>query len=68
MKGRGWLDRLHAELVKLAVPEHDGRLKLTFEIIYGHALRPARRLTVEAETRLSVDELRAQLRGRPHRQ
>lgn len=67
-KGRGWLDRLHAALCKLADPEHDGRLKLTFEIIYGHALRPARRLAVQAETRLSVDELREQLRGRPHRQ
>jgi malonyl-CoA O-methyltransferase len=64
LRGRGWHQRLLAELGRLADPEQGGRLRLTFEIIYGHALRPERRLTVTPETRLSVDELRSQLQRR----
>jgi malonyl-CoA O-methyltransferase len=61
LRGRGWRDRLHAALQALADPA-DGRLRLTFEIIYGHAWRPQRRLAVAAETALSLDEMRATLR------
>ena len=60
--GRGSLARLHEALAGLADPAHEGRLKLTFEVIYGHAFRPQRRLTVESETRLSLDEMRDSLR------
>jgi malonyl-CoA O-methyltransferase len=61
VRGKGWRKRLLAELGRLADPAQEGRLKLTFEIIYGHALRPERRLSVTPEMRLSVDELRTQL-------
>jgi malonyl-CoA O-methyltransferase len=62
LRGRGWRDRLHAALRRLADPAHDGRLKLTFEVIYGHAFKPQRRLAVAAETTLSLDEMRRTLR------
>ncbi|KRH99129.1 hypothetical protein [Curvibacter sp. PAE-UM] len=62
LRGRAWRDQLHAALRQLADPVHEGRLKLTFEIIYGHAFRPQRRLAVAAETTLSLDEMRATLR------
>lgn len=64
LRGRGWLKRLQSELGRLADPAQQGRLRLTFEVIYGHALRPERKLTVEPEMRLSVDELRSQLQRR----
>jgi len=62
LRGRAWRERLHDALHRLADPTHEGRLKLTFEIIYGHAFRPQRRLAVAAETTLSLDEMRATLR------
>jgi malonyl-CoA O-methyltransferase len=61
LRGCGWRDRLHTALQTLADPA-DGRLRLTFEVIYGHAWRPQRRLAVAAETALSLDEMRGALR------
>lgn len=61
LRGRGWQDRLLQALRGLADPAQDGRLKLTFEIIYGHAFKPRPRLTVGAETRFSVEDLRSSL-------
>ena len=60
LRGRGWQDRLHEALGRLA--GDDGRLRLSFEIIYGHAFKPQRRLAVAPETRLSLDEMRDSLR------
>jgi malonyl-CoA O-methyltransferase len=42
--------------------DEDGRVALTFEVAYGHAWKPVARET--GQTRLSVDNLRAQLRSR----
>jgi malonyl-CoA O-methyltransferase len=47
---------------RLARPEEDGRLRLTFEIIYGHAFKPAPRLRLQAESQVSLEEMRATLR------
>jgi hypothetical protein len=45
LRGRRWLTQLHEGLQRgLAVPAEGGRLRLTFEIIYGHALKPPPRL------------------------
>ncbi|HOZ63763.1 MAG TPA: methyltransferase domain-containing protein [Burkholderiaceae bacterium] len=63
LRGRRWLAQLHASLQQgLAAPGEGGRLQLTFEIIYGHALKPQPRFPVSAETRVSVDEMRSKLR------
>lgn len=60
LRGRGWERRLKSELTaRLAGP--DGRLALTFEIVYGHALRPAPRMAVSAESSLSLDDMRRAL-------
>ncbi|WP_428420192.1 biotin synthase [Methylibium sp.] len=57
-----WRARLLAELdTALAGP--DGRLRLSFEIIYGHAFRPPPRVRVAAETRVSVEALRSLARA-----
>lgn len=42
----------------------DGRIALTFELVYGHAFRAAPRPRVAAETRLPLDDLRAMVRAR----
>lgn len=68
LRGRAWLAQLHGALAQqLARPsgaDQAGRLSLTFEIIYGHALKPAPRLRMQAESRVSLDEMRATLRQR----
>jgi malonyl-CoA O-methyltransferase len=64
LRGRGWLARLKEALrAQLADPADAGRLKLTFEVVYGHAIKPARRLAVAAETTVSLDEMRQAIRG-----
>ncbi len=40
----------------------DGRLALTLEFVCGHAIKPAPRLRMESETRVSLEQLREQLR------
>lgn len=62
LRGRGWRARLLQALDRqLRGP--DGQLALTFEVIYGHALKPLPRARVGEETRVQVDDLRAMLRG-----
>jgi malonyl-CoA O-methyltransferase len=62
LRGRAWRRRLEDELARgLAGP--DGRLALTFEIIYGHAFKAPPRVPVSAETALPLGDLRALLRG-----
>lgn len=41
----------------------DGRLALTFEIVYGHALKAAPRLKMDGQSTLAVDDLRAMLQS-----
>jgi malonyl-CoA O-methyltransferase len=64
LRGRGWHARLLAALAGLATQANDGRLRLTFEIIYGHAVKPAPRLGVAGQTAISLDEMRLSLRER----
>ena len=42
----------------------DGRVELEFEVVYGHAVRPAPRVALAAETSLPLDDLRGMLRRR----
>jgi malonyl-CoA O-methyltransferase len=63
LRGRGWRDRLQEALATdLARSEDGGRLSLSFEIIYGHALKPAPRLKLQPQNSFTVDEMRAVLR------
>ncbi|MDD2879582.1 MAG: biotin synthase [Rhodoferax sp.] len=55
MRGRRW----HAELLAAAAKQP---LQLTFEVVYGHAFKPTPRLTVSAQSEISLDEMRATLR------
>ncbi|QPF72666.1 biotin synthase [Roseateles sp. DAIF2] len=56
-----WRRRLLRELERLRGP--DGRLRLSLELVYGHAFKPAPRLKVAGETRVSLDQMRDMVRG-----
>ncbi|MFT4241697.1 MAG: biotin synthase [Acidovorax sp.] len=63
LRGRRWRERLHQALAdRLADPAHGGQLALTFEIIYGHAFKPAPRMRVSASSAVSLEDMRAMLR------
>jgi malonyl-CoA O-methyltransferase len=57
LRGRGWLKSLHKAL-------DSAPLQLTFEVIYGHAFKPAPRLTMRPETVLSLAQMRETLNQR----
>jgi len=67
LRGRRWQARLQAALQGLAVPgRNDGRIALTFEIVYGHAFKPPPRVALSPESAVSLREMRTMLqRGRP---
>lgn len=57
-----WRERLLRELESLAGP--DGRPSLGFEVAYGHAFRAAPRARPGEATSVSLEDMRAMVRGR----
>ncbi|MES2951434.1 MAG: methyltransferase domain-containing protein [Pseudomonadota bacterium] len=62
LRGRAWHAQLLAKLAEQAETYADGQLRLTFEIVYGHAFKAPPRLPVAPETSVSLDAMRAALR------
>jgi malonyl-CoA O-methyltransferase len=63
-----WHRRLLEELERVATRGSAGRVELTFELVYGHAFKPLPRPRVAAESSVSLDDMRAMVRGsRPRR-
>jgi malonyl-CoA O-methyltransferase len=54
LRGRRWHQQLLAGLERAP-------LQLTFEVIYGHAFKPAPRLSVSAHSEITLDDMRAAL-------
>ncbi len=62
-RSRAWRERL-CRAIETELPRApDGRLLLTFEVIYGHAFKPVPRVAMGPSTTLPVDDLRAMLRN-----
>jgi malonyl-CoA O-methyltransferase len=61
LRGRDWRNTL-CNALERGLRRPDGRLELTFEVVYGHAFKPAQKLTVSAETRIPLAEMRRSLR------
>ena len=59
-----WRERLTQALDERLRPPGGGPLRLTFEIIYGHALKAAPRQAAASHTAIALDDLRQQLRQR----
>ena len=56
-----WRTRLERELEALRGP--DGRIGLEFEVAYGHAFKAPPRLSADAPTTISLDDMRAMVRS-----
>lgn len=54
-----WRDRLLAQLARRS--DADGRVALSFEIVYGHAVRPRPRMRAAAVSTVSLHDMRAEL-------
>ena len=63
LRGRQWLAALSHALETHLPRDEEGRLMLTFEVIYGHAFKPQPRVPMGAERSVSVDDMRAMLRA-----
>jgi malonyl-CoA O-methyltransferase len=62
LRGRGWHRQLEQALARqLADTAEGGRMPLTFEIIYGHAFKPAPKVRLSAESAVSLRDMRAML-------
>lgn len=62
LRGRSWYQQLcEAMRTTLTDPAGDGRLHLSFEIIYGHAFKPAARIPVRANSAISLEQMRGAL-------
>jgi malonyl-CoA O-methyltransferase len=63
LRGRTWQARLLQALAQHLPRQADGRFTLTFEVIYGHALKAPPKIPVSAQTAVSVQDMRAMLQG-----
>ncbi len=61
LRGRQWRLALENALAKHLKTDPDGRLSLTFEVIYGHALKPQPKIKVSAMSSVSVRDMRSLL-------
>lgn len=62
LRGRGWKAQLEQALAQ-HLKGDDGRLSLTFEVIYGHALKAAPKFKVSPHSAVSVEDMRRMLQG-----
>ncbi len=65
LRGRAFRGRLEDALAKHLATGPDGRLSLTFEVIYGHALKPQPKIKVSTHSSVSVRDMRSMLNSRP---
>ena len=63
LRGRAWKAKLEQALRRHLARGEDGRLSLTFEVIYGHALKPAPKIKVSALSAVSVADMRSMLQS-----
>ena len=62
LRGKAWKAKLDTALFQhLSDPQEGGRLKLTFEIIYGHAIKPEPRVKLSEHSAVSLQDMRAML-------
>ena len=63
LRGRGFKQQLEKALAeRLTDSAQGGQWAITFEIIYGHAFKPEPRVPVEANSAVSLQDMRAMLR------
>jgi malonyl-CoA O-methyltransferase len=60
LRGRAWRAALLKALEGLRGP--DGRLRLSLEIVYGHAFKPVPKIRLAAESHVSLEQMREMVR------
>ena len=63
LRGRAWKASLEQAIGKHLGKGEEGRLTLTFEVIYGHALKAAPKVRVNPLSSVSVEDMRSMLQG-----
>ncbi len=64
LRTAAWRSALHEALRQgLADPSDGGRLSLRFEVIYGHAFKPAPRFAAKPQTNIDLESLRQAARA-----
>ncbi len=63
LRGKAWLAQWHEAMLSLAQVDQEGRLALSFEVVYGHALKPTARVKVASHSQIGLDDLRQMLRN-----
>ena len=63
LRGKNWYQNFQQALLTLAQKDSEGRLALTFEVVYGHALKPHARIKVDSQSRIGLDDMRQMLRN-----
>lgn len=61
LRGRAWQQALLSSIERDGARQPDGRLSLSVELIFGHALRPAARWKADPVSTVAVDQLRRSL-------
>ena len=64
LRGRGWAQQWRQALAAHAPRTAEGRFQLTFEVIYGHALKPVGRPRMLPESQIGLDDMRQMLAQR----
>ncbi len=68
LRGQAWRRQWLQAVAERGERDREGRLKLSFEVIYGHALKPANRPRMLPESQIGLDDMRQMLaRPRPAR-
>jgi len=61
LRGRGWLQNLENALLALAELDQLGRLVLTVEVIYGHALKPLPKVRLADQSSVTLAQMKTML-------
>ena len=61
LRGRGWRRQLIEALKQHGTRDNDGRLTLTFEVIYGHAMKAQPKIKLSPMSSVSVADMRTML-------
>ena len=61
LRGRGWKKSLENALLALAEPDQLGRLVLTVEVIYGHALKPLPKVRLADQSSVTLAQMKTML-------
>ena len=64
LRGRRWSGQWREALMAQAAGSAEGRLQLTFEVVYGHALKPVGRPRMLPESQIGLHDMRQMLAQR----